>query len=142
VTKVVNLAERRAKKQGLRGEGLLALMDFEYSDTDLVDQHGNGYLGTPEEQEQFQAYCAAFGFDVADFHTPDELFGLWRSLAGDLASFVQLYIEHPDTFDILTRRRPENWTEYVRAVATGDSLKTKRLKDGVVDLSWRKKSRP
>jgi hypothetical protein len=142
VTKVVSLAARRAKKEELRGESLLALLDFEYSDTDLVDQHGNGYLGTPEEQERFQAYCAAFGFDIADFPTPDELFGLWRALAGDLASFVQLYLEHPDTFEILTRRRSEMWTLYVKAVATGDRAKAKSIKDSVVDLSWRKKSRP
>jgi hypothetical protein len=117
-------------------------MDFEYTDTDIVDENGEGYLATPEAHERFWEYCATFGFDLAEFPTPVERFALWHALCGELAGYVKMSLMHSETYQIVSRRRSDEWRAYVSAVATGDREKAKALRHLVVDMSWQKKSRP
>jgi hypothetical protein len=133
---------RRAAKETGRKETISSLMDFEYTDTDIVDENGEGYLATPEAHERFWEYCATFGFDLAEFPTPDERFALWHALGDELAGYVKMYLIYSDTYHIVSRRRSESWQEYVAAVATGNRERAKELRHLVVDMSWRKESRP
>jgi hypothetical protein len=117
-------------------------MDFEYTDTDIVDENGEGFLATPEAHERFLEYCATFGFDASEYPLPDERFALWHALGDELAGYVKLYHVHAETYRIVSRRRSEAWRQYVEAVATGDRESARVLRHQVVDMSWQRKNRP
>lgn len=42
---------------------LVELLDFEYTDTDIIDENGQIYTATPESHWRMMAYFDAFGFD-------------------------------------------------------------------------------
>jgi hypothetical protein len=97
---------------------LAELLDYEYTDTDIVDENGQLYAATPESHYQSIAYFDAFGFDYEKYSTRP--FVLWHAFCGELAGCAKMCLIHNDTWNIVKRRRPADEIAYIEAVAAQD----------------------
>ncbi|MFG7161966.1 hypothetical protein ACGYU5_15320 [Burkholderia pseudomallei] len=96
------------------------LLDFEYTDTDIIDENGQIYTATPETQLAMIAYFDAFGFDYEKYCKEPGPFVLWHALGSELAGYAKMCLIYRQTWEIVKRRHPADVIAYVEAVAAQD----------------------
>lgn len=99
---------------------LVELLDFEYTDTDIIDENGQIYTATPESHWRMMAYFDAFGFDYEKYSREPGPFVLWHALGSELAGYAKMCLIYRQTWEIVKRRHPADVIAYVEAVAAQD----------------------